>query len=113
MLSHRLYLAQRLAALALAPFVLMHLVVMIIAIEGGLTAAEILSRTQGSAFWAAFYGGFVAVAALHASIGLRVIVHETLGLGGAALTGIMWGAGLLLAGLGMRAVWAVTTGGAP
>ena len=47
---------------------------MIYAIQGGLSAAEILGRTQGSIAWALFYGTFVVAVSVHASIGLRVIV---------------------------------------
>ena len=48
MTEFRLYMAQRLSALVMAPFVLVHIGVMIYAIQGGLTAWEILGRTQGS-----------------------------------------------------------------
>ena len=43
-----LFTLQRLSALAMAPFVLVHLGVILVAVRGGLTTAEILSRTQGS-----------------------------------------------------------------
>ena len=46
----RLYMLQRITALLMAPLVLGHLAVMIYAIQGGLSAAEILGRTQGSLF---------------------------------------------------------------
>ena len=59
MLDVRLYLAQRISALIMVPLVLGHLAVMIYAIQGGLSAAEILGRTKGSFFWFAFYGLFV------------------------------------------------------
>lgn len=108
----RLYLLQRLSALIMAPLVIGHLAVMIYAVQDGLTAAEILSRTHGSIGWALFYGLFVVAVSVHAAIGLRVIAGEWLGLRHAYLTGVMWGSGLLLFGLGMRAVWAVTAGGA-
>ena len=39
---------QRISAMVLTIFVVVHLTIMIIAIRDGLTAAEILSRTQGS-----------------------------------------------------------------
>ena len=48
MLNVRLYLAQRLSAMVMAPLVLGHLAVMIYAVRGGLSAEEVLSRTQGS-----------------------------------------------------------------
>ena len=47
-MEFRLYLLQRLSALIMAPLVIGHIAVMIYAIQGGLTAAEILGRTQGS-----------------------------------------------------------------
>jgi len=63
MLDVRLYMAQRLSALIMAPLVLGHIAVMIYAVQGGLSASEILGRTAGSVGWALFYGLFaVAVA---------------------------------------------------
>lgn len=111
MLDLRLYMLQRITALLMAPFVLVHLGVMIYAIQGGLSADEILGRTQGSIGWFLFYGSFVLAAGVHASIGLRVILHEWLGLRGAALTALSWGIGAFLILMGGRAVLAVTTGG--
>lgn len=108
MLNVKLYMLQRLSALVMAPLVLTHIAVMIYAVQGGLTAAEILGRTQGSVAWAAFYGLFVAAAAIHASIGLRVILAETFGLARGAAGIVMASAFLALFGLGARAVWAVT-----
>lgn len=107
MLGARLYLFQRLTALLMAPFVIIHLGVMIYAVRGGLDAAEILSRTQGSVWWGLFYGLFVVAVSVHAAIGLRVLVHEYLKLSGPALDAFMWLTGLVLLALGMRAVFAV------
>jgi fumarate reductase subunit C len=81
---------------------------MIYAIQGGLSTAEILSRTQGSVFWFLFYGLFVVAASVHGAIGLRVIVHEMSGLKGWGLWGLTWGFGLLALFMGARAVLAVT-----
>ncbi|SHH01828.1 succinate dehydrogenase [Marivita hallyeonensis] len=108
MLDMRLYMAQRLSALVMAPFVIVHIGVMIYAIQGGLTAAEILGRTQGSLFWFLFYGIFVVAVSIHAAIGLRVILFEWAGLKGVALSVISWGIGLVLFAMGANAVWAVT-----
>lgn len=107
MLDVRLYLAQRLSALVMAPLVLGHLAVMIYAVQGGLSAAEILSRTQGSLWWGLFYGLFVVAVAIHAAIGLRVIVHEHLKLSGTILDAFTWLMGLMLLAMGGRAVAAV------
>ena len=49
-----LWLAQRLSAAVLALCVAAHLVTIVLAVRGGLSAAEILGRTRGSAAWAAF-----------------------------------------------------------
>ena len=80
----------------------------IYAIQGGLSAAEILGRTQGSLAWFLFYGTFVVAVAIHGAIGLRTIAFEWGGLKGAALEVFMWATGLCLFALGARAVWAVT-----
>ena len=108
MLDVRLYLAQRISALIMVPLVFAHLGVMIYAIQGGLSAEEILGRTQGSVAWTLFYGSFVAAASLHGAIGLRVIVHETLGLRGVGLSIMTCGVFGVFFWMGARAVTAVT-----
>lgn len=108
MLDLRLYMLQRITALLMAPLVLGHLAVMIYAIQGGLSAAEILGRTQGSIPWFLFYGTFVGAVSIHGAIGLRTIAHEWGGMKGATLETFMWLTGLGLFALGARAVWAVT-----
>ena len=108
MLNLRLYILQRITALLMAPLVVGHLAVMIYAIQGGLSAEEILGRTQGSVAWFLFYGLFVAAVSVHGAIGLRTIAYEWLGLTGRALEVAMWIIGLGLFAMGARAVWAVT-----
>lgn len=108
MLSLRLYMLQRITALIMVPLVLGHLAVMIYAIQGGLSAAEILGRTQGSIAWFAFYGLFVLSVSIHGAIGLRTILSEWGGLTGPTLEFVMWVVGIGLFALGARAVWAVT-----
>ena len=107
MLDVRLYLAQRISAMVMAPLVLGHLAVMIYAVQGGLSAAEILSRTQGSLWWGSFYGLFVMAVSIHAAIGLRVVAHEYLKLTGAVLNAFTLIVGLTFLGMGGRAVVAV------
>jgi len=85
---------------------------MIYAVQGGLSVAEILARTQGSLAWFLFYGSFVLAISIHAAIGMRVIMFEWLGIKGTLLSLISWGVCLLLLMLGGRAVWAVTFAGA-
>ena len=103
-----LYMAQRLSALVLAPLVIGHLSVMIYAVQGGLTAEEILARTQGSLGWGLFYGVFVLAVSVHAAIGLRVIVREVLGVHGITLDGFAAAAFFGLLVTGIYAVVAVT-----
>jgi fumarate reductase subunit C len=102
-----LWAAQRVSAVVLAVCVVVHLVTAIYAIRSGLSAAEILSRTRGSASWAAFYGVFVAAVAVHAPIGLRNVLSEWLGWRGRGLDGAMIFVALALAYSGWRAVYAV------
>ena len=106
-MERRLFLLQRLTAIVLAPLVLVHLGLVLVAIRGGLTAAEILARTQGSVGWALFYGLFVVVVAIHAPIGVRNVLREWTGLARGAADWLALGFGLLLLGVGLRAVWAV------
>ena len=107
MTEMRLYLMQRVSAMIMAPLVLLHLGMMIYAIQGGLDAAEILSRTRGSLFWGVVYGLFVLAVAIHASIGLRSIFREWLQLRGKALSLLCSAIFLLLLITGMRAVFAL------
>jgi fumarate reductase subunit C len=72
----RLYLWQRATAAVMAPLVILHIAVIFYATRQGLTAADILSRTHGSALWASYYGLFVAAVSIHASIGVRNILTE-------------------------------------
>lgn len=103
-----LYAAQRFTAMILAPLVLVHLATIVYAVRGGLTAAEILGRTQGSVFWAVFYSLFVIAAAVHGSIGLRTVAREMTPWSGRSLDAAAVVFCLLLLVLGFRAVGAVT-----
>jgi fumarate reductase subunit C len=107
MLELRLYLAQRISAAIIAPLVLIHLGMMIYAIQGGLDAAEILSRTRGSVLWALNYGLFVIAVAVHAAIGLRKVLSEWFSLRGNALGMASWFSFAVFLVLGLRAVYAV------
>ena len=111
MLTLRLYFAQRLTAIIMAPLTLGHLVVMIYAVQDGLSVAEILARTRGSVAWLLFYGSFVLAVAVHAAIGLRVIIYEWLNVRGVALLLLSWAVLVSLLFLGGRAVWMVTFAG--
>ena len=103
----RLYLLQRITAMIMAPLVILHLGVMIVAIQGGLDSAEILSRTQGSYFWGTSYGLFVLAVSIHAAIGIRVVLFEWGSLKGVLLNTITWLVFAVLISMGARAVYAV------
>jgi fumarate reductase subunit C len=95
--------AQRVTAMVLGVAVLIHLVTIVTAVRGGLSAREILERTQGSEAWLAFYVVFALAAGLHGAIGLRNIAAETIGLRGRGAD-IAWIlAGFAMAGFGIRA----------
>jgi len=104
----RLYMAQRISALVMAPLVVMHIAVMIYAIQGGLSAAEILGRTRGSVVWFVLYGAFVVAVAIHGAIGLRTVLSEWAGLRGRMLDAVAWAILAMLLILGMQAVYGVT-----
>ena len=102
-----LWVAQRVSAAILALCVVVHLATMIVAVQGGLTGAEILARTRGSVVWASFYAAFVLAAAVHGAIGLRTIAAEWAGCRGASAEVAVTLFGGLLVVLGLRAVAAV------
>ena len=102
-----LWVAQRASAAVLALCVAVHLITMVYAIRGGLSAAEILSRTRGNAAWLAFYTVFVLSVTVHAPIGLRSVVTEWFGWRGTSRDLFLLGLAMLLAFMGMRAVFGV------
>ena len=102
-----LWVVQRASAVVLALCVTVHLVTMVYAIRGGLSAAEILSRTKGSTGWLVFYTLFVLAVTVHAPIGLRSVVTEWFGWRGSARDIFLVALAMLLAALGMRAVFGV------
>ena len=102
-----LFALQRLSAKVLAPFVVVHLALILYAVQGGLSAAEILGRTQGSVAWGAFYALFVIAVAIHAPIGVRNIVREWTRWQGRGLDVASVVLAIVLLGLGLRAVVAV------
>lgn len=98
-----LWVAQRVTAMILAVAVVVHLVTIILAVRGGLSAAEILGRTRGNEAWLAFYCVFALAAGLHGAIGLRGIAAETIGLRGRGADLAWLAVGLLTAAFGIRA----------
>jgi len=102
-----LWLAQRASAVVLAFCVLVHLATIIYATRGGLTGAEILSRTRGNAAWFAFYIVFVVAVAVHVPIGLRTIAIEWLHWRGPTRDTSLVAIGVALMGVGLFATWSV------
>ena len=105
-----LWIAQRASAAVLALAVAVHLATIIAAVQGGLSAAEILARVRGHGGWLAFYAVFVAAAAVHAPIGLRGVLRDWTALrpGAVDLLSALFAAALLV--LGLRAVLALYAG---
>ena len=99
-----LWTAQRASAAILAICVLVHLTTVVYAVRGGLTAAEILARTQGSVGWLLFYGIFVVAVAVHAPIGFRSIVREMTRWRGSSLDAFVAAVALFLLLFGWRAI---------
>jgi len=102
--------AQRASAALLALAVVVHLATIIVAVQGGLDAAEIVARLEGHAGWLAFYLLFVAAAAVHAPLGLRNVLREWTRLAAPAIDAACSAAGLVLLFLGARAALAMFLG---
>ena len=102
-----LWLAQRASAAVLALCVVVHLFTIIYAVQGGLSAAEILERTRGNVAWFAFYSLFVLAVTVHVPIGLRAICTEWLQWRGRSRDFALVLFAALLAWSGMRAVLGV------
>ena len=108
-MNRTLFIAQRLSALVLGPLVVVHLALIIIAVRGGLTADEILARTQGNIAWVIFYTIFVIAVSIHAPIGVRNVLREWSTFSGRVIDATIIVFALLLLILGLRAVVAVTS----
>ena len=102
-----LWVAQRASAAVLALCVVVHLATMVYAVRGGLTAAEILGRTQGSAAWFAFYSVFVLAIVVHVPIGLRAVLGEWLGWRGPSRDAVLVLLAAVIGWMGMRAILGV------
>lgn len=98
---------QRVSAMVLALCVMVHLAVMIYAVRGGLSAGEILGRTQGNWGFAVFYAVFVVACAVHVPVGVANIAREWWGLREGVALWLSRAFGLVLLVMGLRAVYAV------
>ncbi len=98
---------QRISAIVLAVCVAVHLGVIIYAVRGGLSAAEILGRTRGNWGFAAFYSVFVLACAVHVPGGLANIAQEWWRLEERSALWLARAFAVLLLAAGLRAVYAV------
>ena len=108
-MSALLFTLQRLTAFVLAFTVAIHLATILYAVQGGLTAGEILARTHGNLAFLAFYSLFVIAVAIHAPIGLRNVLREWTPWRGVSLDIALMLFSALLFVFGFRAVFAVFT----
>lgn len=110
LLQAKLWYAQRISAMILGLCVVIHLLIMFYAIRGGLTAGEILGRTQGNWFFALFYEVFVLACFVHAPIGIANILRENFP-HSSGVRVLPWILATLILILGTTAVIGVFTGG--
>ena len=101
----RIWIAQRATAAVLALAVIVHIVTIVYAVRGGLSAIEIIERVQGNIGWFLFYIVFVFAAAIHAPLGLRTVLTEMTPLRGTVLDVVVVLLGLAIAILGWRAAF--------
>ena len=98
---------QRISAMVLGVCVLVHLGILIYAVRGGLSGAEILGRTRGNWGFAAFYSVFVVACAVHVPVGLTNIAQEWWHLPERHALWLARAFAVLLLAAGLRAVYAV------
>ena len=110
LLQAKLWYAQRISAMVLGLCVAIHLFIMFYAIRGGLTAGEILGRTEGNWLFAVFYEIFVLACFVHAPIGLANILRENFPREPRVAV-LPWILACLILVLGTTAVIGVFTGG--
>ena len=106
----KLWYWQRISAMVLALCVIVHIGVMIHAVRGGLSAAEILGRTRGNLGFAAFYAVFVLACVVHVPIGLTRVCEEWLGMNRFLAVTTAKLATITILFLGLRAVFGVYAG---
>ena len=104
------WLLQRACAAFLAAAVLVHLGTILWAVQQGLSARAILSRTVGNEAWLAFYAAFAVTAAVHGAHGLRTVLREWTLWRGRSVDIAALAVALLLAFGGCRAAWALYAG---
>jgi fumarate reductase subunit C len=106
----KLWYAMRISSMVLAMCVLVHVVTIVYAVRGGLSAAEILTRTHGNWYVGAFYAVFVIACAVHVPLGLAAVAEEWLRLRERTALIAAQIIGLVILVMGLRAVYAVIAG---
>mgnify|MGYP003995831479 CR=1 FL=1 len=101
------FVLQRLSALVLAPLVIVHLGVMIYAVQGGLSTSEMLGRTQSSFMWPVMYGLFFVAAGVHGALGFRNILQEMTTLPGRSINTFALGLLALVLIFGLQTIRAI------
>lgn len=108
----KLWVWQRLSAAVLGLCVVVHLGMIIYAVQDGLSAAEIITRVSGNILWFVFYAVFIVAVAVHAPIGVRTILNEMTGLSARATHLVMAVLCLVILVMGFRAVIGLYQAGA-
>jgi fumarate reductase subunit C len=103
----RLWYWGRISSMVLAFCVLVHLAIIIYAVRGGLTGAEVLARTHGSWTFGLFYSVFVLACAVHVPLGLARILRESVGWRDTTINAFAGLFALLLLVMGLRSVYGV------
>jgi fumarate reductase subunit C len=103
------WLAQRGSAAVLAVCVLVHLATILYASRNGMGSEAMRARVHASVFWPAFYALFVLAVAVHAPLGLRVILDEWSGVRGRVVDALLAVFALTLLVGGLRAVAVVAS----
>jgi fumarate reductase subunit C len=99
--------AMRVSSMVLAGCVLVHVVTIIYAVRGGLSASEILGRTHGNWLVGGFYVVFVVACAVHVPLGLAAVAEEWLRMRERTALIVAYVVGLLILIMGLRAVYGV------
>lgn len=102
------YSLQRVTGAMLAVLVFIHLAVILYAIEGGLSADEVLARTNSTVMWPIFYSAFVVTVSIHAPLGFRNIIREWFNLSQKTSAVFASGLAVILLLTGLRAVVAIS-----
>jgi len=100
----KIWVWQRMSAAVLGVCVIVHLAMIIYAVQDGLSAAEIIGRVSGNIAWFVFYAVFILAVAVHAPIGVRTILNEMTQLSARATHLIMAVLCLIILVMGFRAI---------